>query len=60
VVVLCKHCENLCKKFGKIECADFKKTSIADLEKQRHKLLVEGKDTREIDKKLNYFYYGIL
>jgi len=60
MVVLCKHCENLCKKFGKVDCVDFKKTSIADLEKQRDKMLIERKDTTEIDKKLNYFYYGIL
>jgi len=60
--VLCKHCENLCKKFGRIDCDDYKKTSADDLEKQRNELLVSGKNPellKEIKKKLDYFYYGI-
>jgi len=60
--VLCKHCENICKKFGRIECDDYKKTSIDDLEKQRKQLLVSGQNPillKEIQKKLDYFNWGI-
>lgn len=61
--VLCKHCENLCKKFGKIDCDDYKKTSADDLEKQRNALLL-SQDTpellKEIQKKILYFEYGII
>jgi len=60
--VLCKHCENICKKFGRIECDDYKKTSIDDLENQRKQLLVSGQNPvllKEIQRKLDYFNWGI-
>jgi len=58
--VLCKHCENLCKKFGRIDCDDYKKTSADDLEKEYRNLMQTDKvKAQEIKKKLDYFYYGI-
>jgi len=61
--VLCKHCLNPCKKFGKIDCEDYFKPSVDDLDKERKKLLVSGENPLrllELQKQIDYFNYGIL
>ncbi len=60
--VLCKHCLNPCKKFGKIECADYNHPTIEDLDKERKALLVSKENPErllELQKHLDYFNYGI-
>lgn len=62
MIVLCKHCQNPCKKFGKVDCDDYNNLSIEDLENERKKLLVSGENPlrlKELQKELDYFNYGI-
>jgi hypothetical protein len=61
--VLCKFCENSCKKFGKVECADYNNPTIEDLDKERKLLLVSKENPerlQELQNKLDYFNYGIV
>jgi len=59
--VLCKHCLNTCKKFGKIDCADYRKETIEDLEKEYRRLMqIDKEKAREIKKKIDYIHWGII
>lgn len=60
--VLCKFCENLCKKIGRVECADYKKTTIEQLQKELNSLKVSKENPtrqKELEKKIDYFNWGI-
>jgi len=58
--VLCKHCLNLCKKFGKIDCEDYNHPTIEDLEKEYRKLMQNDPEkAKEIKKKIDYIWFGI-
>lgn len=60
--VICKHCLNSCKKFGKIDCEDYNNPSIEELDIERKKLIVSDdnpKRLQELKNKLDYFNYGI-
>ena len=60
MLVICKHCQNTCKKFGKVECDDFYKETISNLEKQYRKLIqTDPEKAKEIKKKIDYFNWGI-
>lgn len=58
---LCKHCLNPCKKFGKVDCNDYK-TESAEYWKKEWKLLLDGsnpKRAEQLRKKIDFFNYGI-
>jgi len=57
--VICKHCINSCKKFGRVDCDKY--TSIARAEVLRkEKATCSNPDRiKELDKILNEFDYGI-
>jgi len=61
--VFCKNCLNSCKKFGKIDCADYCNPTIQEIEEQINKLLVSQDNPellKNLQKKIDYFNYGIL
>ena len=58
--VLCKHCLNPCKKFGKVDCEDYKTDNPDDWQKEYNALLLSGNPkAKELKKKIDYFEYGI-
>lgn len=60
MLVLCKHCQNQCKKFGKVDCSDYNNPSIDDWQKEYRKLLqTDIEKAKEVKKKIDYFEYGI-
>lgn len=61
MLVICKHCLNPCKKFGKVDCNDYKTDNLDDWQKELKSLLDGSNHERfkELQKKIDYFNYGI-
>ena len=58
--VLCKHCLNTCKKFGRIDCEDYKSFSIEEIQKEyRIALQNNPEKAKELKKIVDYFEWGI-
>lgn len=58
--VLCKHCLNPCKKFGKVDCDDYNHPTLEDLEKEYRKLIqTDPEKAKEIKKKIDFIWFGI-
>lgn len=60
MLVICKHCINTCKKFGKVDCDDYNHPTIEDLEKEYRQLMqTDPAKAKEIKKKIDFIWFGI-
>lgn len=61
MLVICKHCLNPCKKFGKVDCEDYKTDNPDDWQKELKSLLDGSNPERfkELQKKIDYFNWGV-
>ena len=60
MLVICKHCLNSCKKFGKVDCNDYKTDNPDDWQKEYRKAIQTNPEkAAELKKKIDFFEYGV-